>query len=84
MNAMTLTYNNSNFERVDKRVAEKFFKAGKRVCMLPCYANPNSPWNVPYLMDYHAPFIHQINEFTYYNCNKEMGTYPSFYVEKEC
>lgn len=50
---------------------------------VPCKANLNSMWISPMWLTLASveDFEKAINEYTYYNCNKEVGNYPHFYVK---
>ena len=61
--------------KIYKTTAKKLFNGGKDIQLYPCKANINSPW-------IHSTTINKtMREFVYYNCNYEMGYYPSCYVE---
>lgn len=53
------------------------------VGFVPCKANLNSMWISPMWLTLASveDFEKAINEYTYYNCNKEVGNYPHFYVK---
>lgn len=54
-----------------------------RVGLLPCKANPCSIWISPMWFNFSSveEFNKVVNEYTYYNCNNEVGRYPHFYIE---
>lgn len=76
--------------RINKRVARKLFEQGVVITVLPCKANPRSPWwhgldwDKNYLISIgeEPDFDKLYNAFVYYNCNYETGYYPAFYVEE--
>lgn len=53
------------------------------VGFIPCKANPNSIWISPMWLPIYCEenFELTVNDYTYYNCNKEVGTYPHYYVK---
>lgn len=72
-----------NYNRISKSEARKLYNLGKPIMILPCNANPNSPWfsNSMISKESGRDFDALVNEFTYYNCNtSELGRYPAFYV----
>lgn len=80
-----LTFENTalNYNRINKSEARKLYNLGKPIMILPCNANPNSPWfsNSMISKESGRDFDALVNEFTYYNCNtSKLGRYPAFYV----
>ena len=73
-----------NYTRINKREARKLYNLGRLITILPCKANPNSPWFSNSAVSKESAdknFDALVNEFTYYNCNTaELGRYPAFYV----
>ena len=73
-----------NYTRINKRVARKLYNLGRTITVLPCKANPNSPWFSNSTVSKESTdkdFDALVNEFTYYNCNtSELGHRPAFYV----
>ena len=73
-----------NYTRINKREARKLYNLGRPITILPCKANPNSPWFSNSTVSKESTdkdFDALVNEFTYYNCNTaELGRYPAFYV----
>lgn len=78
-----ITVSGTTFQQVNKTKAGRFFYEGKSVFLLPCNANPNSPWAGMYEIvdegDY--DFNNIVNHFEYYNCNGEMGKYAVFFIK---
>ena len=78
-----------SYRRINKRVAKRLFTEGVTVRVLPCKANPHSPWwhggacwNPAYIKENTSKdFDEMVSAFIYYNCNHEVGYYPAFYVE---
>ena len=72
-----------NYTRINKPEARKLYNLGRPIVVLPCKANPNSPWfsNSTVSKESGRDFNTLVNEFTYYNCNTaELGRRPAFYV----
>lgn len=71
------------FTQINKTKAAKLFASGKKIYLLPCNANPRSPWAGLYEIvdegDY--DFNNIVNHFEYYNCNGEMGKYAVFFIK---
>lgn len=70
-------------QRINKATARKLYNAKKAVTIIPCKCHPGGAWFTGFEMenDGSRTFDQFVNEFTYYNCNYELGTYPAFYVE---
>ena len=72
-----------NYTRINKSKARKLYNLGRPIVVLPCKANPNSPWfsNSTVSKESGRDFDTLVNEFIYYNCNtSELGRRPAFYV----
>ena len=73
-----------NYTRINKREARKLYNLGRPITILPCKANPNSPWLSNSTVSKESAdknFDALVNEFTFYNCNtSELGHRPAFYV----
>ena len=72
-----------NYTRINKSEARKLYNLGRPIVVLPCKANPNSPWfsNSTVSKESGRDFNTLVNEFIYYNCNtSELGRRPAFYV----
>ena len=72
-----------NYTRINKPEARKLYNLGRPIVVLPCKANPNSPWfsNSTVSKESGRDCDALVNEFTYYNCNTaELGRRPAFYV----
>lgn len=70
-------------KRINKTTARKLYNAKKAVLIIPCKCRPGGAWLTGFEMenDGSRTFDQFVNEFTYYNCNYELGKYPAFYVE---
>ena len=73
-----------NYNRINKSEARKLYNLGRTITVLPCKANPNSPWFSNSTVSKKSTdknFDALGNEFTFYNCNtSELGRRPAFYV----
>ena len=73
-----------NYNRINKSEARKLYNLGRPITVLPCKANPNSPWFSNSAVSKESAdkdFDALVNEFTFYNCNtSELGHRPAFYV----
>ena len=77
-------FNGTEARRVERRKAKKFYDEGKRIWILPEKANPGS-----LMFEGSSPFVKTedkrsfeklVNEYSFYNCNKELGTYVKYFV----
>ena len=72
-----------DYTRINKPEARKLYNLGRPIVVLPCKANPNSPWfsNSTVSKESGRDFDTLVNEFIYYNCNTaELGRRPAFYI----
>lgn len=72
-----------NYTRINKSEARKLYNLGRPIVVLPCKANPSSPWfsNSMFSKKSGRDFDALVNEFTYYNCNtSELGRRSAFYA----
>ena len=74
--------------RISKAVARKMWENGQNFTIVPCKLSPYGLGALNTSCDLsredhelRRPFDKFINEFTYYNCNRETGLYPAFYKE---
>ena len=91
------TIDGITYKQVQKRTAERMFNEGMNICIVPCKANPHSPWlsfstinNQKMTYGYNSAneqgnakkelFHNIINQYEYYNCNSELGSYASYYI----
>ena len=78
--------NGTNWKRITKNQARKVFNAGYDFIILPCKCRLFTPWHLECYIDGYSKnepdrtFDTIVNAFIYYNCNSEMGYYPSFYI----
>lgn len=91
-------YDDGTLYRISKAEAKKRFVSGKHIIMLPCKANPRSPWYEHLYHDRLANhdwiikddpvscengFKARVDSFIYYCCQyAETGLYPAFYVDR--
>lgn len=71
-------------KKINKTTARKLYNSGINFTIVPCKCSPerwgmevrSAEWNKNC-----RTFDQLYNEYTYYNCGMEVGTYPAFYVE---
>lgn len=95
---MALRYKNSvmsldgkKVRQVNIKVANKYFNNGRTVWLHPCNMKINNPWQSPMAIKANGmdgfsndnKFMSMVSDFRYYNCNKELGRYPIFFVETD-
>ena len=80
----------NEYKKINKRVAKKLIDKGYTVHVVACKVRPyNNMWIAPAeinktkLSEYGVTFDQFINEFTFYNCNSELGYYPGYYLPEE-
>lgn len=74
----------NGFIRISKQAARKRYEACQNVIIIPCRCAPGNAWGIGNRM-YNVggrTFEQYINEWSYYNCNSELGRYPAFYVKE--
>lgn len=76
-------FQNGEVKKVNKAVARKLFREGKKVYVLPCKVRFDNVWIKPFLLQKTNTFDRLIAEYEYYTCNAELGYYCSYYVEKK-
>lgn len=71
--------------KVDKRTAKKEYDKGNKVYLLPSKALPGSVWITPTSVNKQCgkSFDTIINEYSYYNCNKETGLRVTYYINEQ-
>lgn len=83
MDKQMLKNSTLNYTRINKPEARKLYNLGRPITILPCNANPNSPWfsNSTVSKESGRDFNTLVNEFIFYNCNtSELGRRPAFYA----
>lgn len=72
--------------RVRKNLARKAYEAGYEVFLLPCKIELGNPYISPIAFTYDEQgwdsFDLLVANYTWYNCNKEVGLYPHFYISE--
>lgn len=74
------------YKRISKKEAKKRFINGGNMIVAPCNMRLFTNWGGWSIIDGfnvaepELEFDRIINSFIYYNCNAEMGYYPSFYI----
>lgn len=74
----------NGFIRISKQEAKKRYEAQQHVIIIPCKCVPGNKWCIGNRM-YNVggrTFEQYLNEWSYYNCNSELGRYPAFYVKE--
>ena len=73
------------FERITKKNALKAYNSGVPVFLCPVNMRPFTPWNFEICVDKSSgrSFDSTLNEFEYYNCNRETGMYTAFYIQSD-
>ena len=84
MNQITI----GNYVRISKSKARKLFENYEKFTVVPCKVNPINSWGLGMEVEYFdwsvgCSFDEFMNNYQYYNCNSELGRYPSFYVKSE-
>lgn len=76
-----------NYVRITKKQAERRYNTKQEVYILPCNLNPENVWQKPALIKQNGlflePFENVVNHFIYYNCDRERGKYPAYYISRE-
>jgi hypothetical protein len=68
--------------RVTKPIARRLFRQGKVIHLVPCKCGLED-WN-PVCINHESDemFDRLVREFTWSNCNAEVGYYPHYYIEE--
>lgn len=74
-------FHNDKFQKVNKAIARRMFRAGFKVYVLPCKVRFDNMWMPPFLLQKDDTFDRIVSEYEYRNCNAELGYYCSYYVE---
>ena len=71
--------------RVTKKQARAAYDSGFTVLFCPVKMRPFTPWHLEICVDKSSgrSFDNIVNEFEYYNCNKETGLYTAFYIQSD-
>ena len=75
-------------KQVNKTSARKHYDEGKTIYLLACNMRVNNQWQGLCLVNksdvpeaFMQSFDSVVNDFKYYNCDLERGTYPIFFIE---
>lgn len=77
-----------SLKRINKAQARKLWNNGKEMQVVPCKARPDSMWFAGLLLsaddmyDELKDFDKMVDYFIVYNCCKELGKRPAFYIEE--
>ena len=78
-------YNGIELKQVNKTVARKLYNNSKTINLVPCNANIYSQWveliDISISDEETSTFDSKVNNFEYYACNNELGSYTHFLVE---
>lgn len=72
-------------KQLTKPQARKAYEARKVIIIAPCKCRVDGPFAFrmnPDWIDEFNSFDQMVSNFTYYNCNNEMGRYPRFYIDE--
>lgn len=83
----TITHNNKEYARIDKREARRLYNAGRPVIVIADNLRPFTQWHCEIEISNkdqieNTDFDKRINYFEVYNCiNRETGYHATFYRE---
>lgn len=72
--------------RVNKATARKMYRSGCEIHLLPCKVRLKNEWVSPIaisLETHKVTFDRVVNQYEYYNCNKDLGYYAHYYVTED-
>ena len=71
--------------RITKKQAMAAYDSGFTVLFCPVKMRPFTPWHLEAYADKRSgrSFDNTVNEFEYYNCNKETWLYTAFYIQSD-
>jgi len=74
-------------QQITKRTAKKYFEAGKNIFLMASNMRFDNMWITPYevkkdSMQCTENFDLMCNEFEYYNCDSERGSYIHFFIRE--
>ena len=76
-------YEGKTWRRVTSKIAQKAFMLHRDVLILPALVRFDNMWITPFKIkksDANTYFKKIIDEYAYYNCSHELGTYCKYYV----
>ena len=68
--------------RVTKPIARRLFRQGKVIYLVPCKCRPEDWKPVCINQESDEMFDRLVREFTWSNCNADVGYYPHYYIEE--
>ena len=70
-----------SFAKITSNTAKKMFANGETIYLLPSKVRLGNAWILPFAISdaEGRTFDQYVNEYKYYNCNKETGTAVAFY-----
>lgn len=76
-------YQGKRMVRVNKKVARDLYNAGETVWLIPDMMRLYNAWQSPCLVNNKTEraFDTVVNEFQYYNCDKERGRGVKYFVD---
>ena len=85
MKKYTFYNDGKTFERITKKKAINAYNSGVPVFLCPVKMRPFTPWHLESYVDKSSgrSFDNTVNEFEFYNCNRETGMYTAFYIQSE-
>ena len=75
--------------QIAKQRARLLYEQGKTIYLQSCNMRFNTMWQSACPMSKEScqweghTFDSLVNEYTYYNCDRERGKYPNYFVKKE-
>lgn len=90
MNHETHVHNGQVYERVTKAVAKRTYDAGQSIWLVPSHVafSFHNQWVVPCEISVRndtqdsTDFDRTVNNYEYYNCCSELGTYTRFFIKR--
>jgi len=73
--------------KVNRKTAERLISDGYTIKVIPCKVRLRNLWfesariSLKKLNELGTDFEKFINEYSYYNCNNELGKHPSYYLD---
>lgn len=83
MRKEVFTNNGIAWERITRSKAERAYREGHKIALCPVNVSANSVTGnpVPVTNGCGRTFQALVNEFEYYNCDRERGRYAKFFIE---
>lgn len=86
MQQRAIHHEGRTFIRIPANRARRAYNNGLAVIVSPCNMHPFSPWGVSSTLRAgegprrYEEFSRLVDTFAGYNCNRETGLYPAFYI----